>query len=68
VDHHGRNRGREPERRREQRLGDARRHHGEIGGVWLLFMMPQTVPNKPTKGAVAPMVASTPVPRRMRRA
>ena len=32
-----------------------------------LFMMPQTVPNKPTKGAVAPMVASTPVPRRMRR-
>src|SRR5262249_11698425 len=32
-----------------------------------LFMMPQTVPNRPTKGAVAPMVASTPVPRRMRR-
>src|SRR5229473_7322562 len=28
-----------------------------------LFMMPHTVPNKPTKGAVAPMVASTPVPR-----
>ena len=27
-----------------------------------LFMMPQTVPNRPTKGAVAPMVASTPVP------
>src|SRR5262245_52437068 len=24
-----------------------------------LFMMPQTVPNRPTKGAVAPMVAST---------
>ena len=32
-----------------------------------LFMMPQTVPNRPTKGAVAPMVASTPVPRFMRR-
>src|SRR5262245_63630888 len=28
-----------------------------------LFMMPQTVPNNPTKGAVAPIVASTPVPR-----
>ena len=28
-----------------------------------LFMMPQTVPNRPTNGAVAPMVASTPVPR-----
>ena len=27
------------------------------------FMMPQTVPNRPTNGAVAPMVASTPVPR-----
>src|SRR5262245_53387886 len=27
------------------------------------FMMPHTVPNRPTKGAVAPMVASTPVPR-----
>ena len=27
-----------------------------------LFMMPQTVPNRPTNGAVAPMVASTPVP------
>ena len=32
-----------------------------------LFMMPQTVPNKPTKGDVAPMVARTPVPRKMRR-
>src|SRR5262249_30627828 len=32
-----------------------------------LFMMPQTVPNKPTKGAVAPIVASTPVPRKVRR-
>jgi len=32
-----------------------------------LFMMPHTVPNRPTNGAVAPMVASTPVPRRMRR-
>src|SRR5688572_4874941 len=28
-----------------------------------LFMMPQTVPNSPTNGAVAPMVASRPVPR-----
>src|SRR6185437_12148903 len=27
------------------------------------FMMPQTVPNRPTKGAVAPMVARIPVPR-----
>jgi hypothetical protein len=27
------------------------------------FMMPQTVPNKPTKGAVAPIVASRCVPR-----
>ena len=32
-----------------------------------LFMMPQTVPNRPTNGAVAPMVASTLVPRMMRR-
>ena len=31
-------------------------------------MMPHTVPNRPTKGAVAPIVASTPVPRVMRRA
>ena len=29
--------------------------------------MPQTVPNRPTKGAVEPMVAKTPVPRDMRR-
>ena len=28
-----------------------------------LFMMPQTVPNSPTNGAVAPMVARMPVPR-----
>ena len=28
-----------------------------------LSMMPQTVPNRPTKGAVAPIVARTPVPR-----
>src|ERR1700758_4445608 len=33
-----------------------------------LFMMPQTVPNRPTKGEVAPMVASSPMPSRMRRA
>src|ERR1700681_2665398 len=33
-----------------------------------LFMMPQTVPNSPTKGEVAPMVASSPIPRRTRRA
>ena len=32
-----------------------------------LFMMPHTVPNSPTKGAVAPMVARTPVPRLIRR-
>src|SRR5262249_26062862 len=35
VDHHRRNRGREAEGGREQRLGDARRHHREIGGVRL---------------------------------
>ena len=29
-------------------------------------MMPQTVPNSPTKGAVEPMVARIPVPRRIR--
>src|SRR4029450_8314064 len=29
-----------------------------------LSMMPHTVPNRPTKGAVAPIVASTPVPRK----
>ena len=33
-----------------------------------LFMMPHTVPNSPTKGEVAPMVASSPMPRRIRRA
>ena len=27
-----------------------------------LFMMPQTVPNSPTKGAVAPTVAINPMP------
>ena len=27
-----------------------------------LFIMPHTVPNNPTSGAVAPMVASNPVP------
>ena len=32
-----------------------------------LFMMPHTVPNKPTKGAVEPIVASTPVPREILR-
>jgi len=31
------------------------------------FMIPHTVPNNPTKGAMAPMVASTPVPRAIRR-
>src|SRR5258705_1285401 len=33
-----------------------------------LFMMPHTVPNSPTNGDVAPMVASTPMPTRTRRA
>ena len=33
-----------------------------------LFMMPQTVPNSPTKGDVAPMVAKRPMPSRTRRA
>src|ERR1700730_18204901 len=28
-----------------------------------LSMIPHTVPNKPTKGAVAPIVARTPIPR-----
>src|SRR6202521_4560459 len=32
-----------------------------------LFMMPHTVPNSPTNGAVAPIVASGPVPRTMAR-
>src|SRR5712672_883692 len=32
-----------------------------------LFMMPHTVPNRPTKGDVAPMVASKPMPSRIRR-
>ena len=32
-----------------------------------LFMMPHTVPNKPTNGAVALMVASRPVPQAMSR-
>lgn len=31
------------------------------------FMMPQTVPSRPTKGAAEPMVASKPMPRDMRR-
>ena len=31
------------------------------------FMMPHTVPNRPTKGEVAPMVASRPMPKRTRR-
>ena len=30
-----------------------------------LFMMPHTVPNRPMNGAVAPMVARKPMPRRM---
>src|ERR1700744_4818430 len=33
-----------------------------------LFMMPHTVPNNPTNGDVAPMVASNPMPNRIRRA
>jgi hypothetical protein len=33
-----------------------------------LFMMPQTVPKRPTKGEVAPIVARRPMPMRMRRA
>ena len=33
-----------------------------------LSMMPQTVPNSPTNGDVAPMVASSPMPSRIRRA
>ena len=33
-----------------------------------LFMMPQTVPNRPTNGAVAPIVASKPIPCRAARA
>ena len=33
-----------------------------------LFMMPHTVPNSPTKGEVAPIVASSPMPMRIRRA
>src|SRR6516162_6079673 len=33
VDHHGRNGGRKPESGRQQRLGDARRNHREVGGM-----------------------------------
>src|ERR1700733_1367753 len=33
-----------------------------------LFMMPHTVPNSPTNGDVAPIVASSPMPSRIRRA
>src|SRR5580698_3159991 len=33
-----------------------------------LFMMPHTVPNSPTNGEVAPMLASSPMPRRTLRA
>ena len=33
-----------------------------------LFMMPQTVPNSPTNGAVAPIVARMPMPTFSRRA
>src|SRR5271165_1786830 len=32
-----------------------------------LFMMPQTVPNRPTKGEVEPIVANSPMPNRIRR-
>src|SRR5579871_6580538 len=35
VDHHRRNRGRKSERRGEQRLRDAGRHHGKVGRVQL---------------------------------
>src|SRR5215831_14131135 len=35
VDHHGRNGRREPESGRQQRLGDARRDHREVGGMRL---------------------------------
>ena len=68
VDHDRRDRRHETQRGREQRFRDAGRDDGEIGGVGFgnadeEFMMPQTVPNRPTNGAVAPMVASTPVPR-----
>src|SRR3954465_5246938 len=41
---------------------------GGFGTPVKLFMMPHTVPNRPTKGEVEPMVASTPMPTRMRRA
>src|SRR6516165_12282244 len=33
VDHHGWNGGRKPESSRQQRLGDARRNHREVGGM-----------------------------------
>ena len=35
VDHHGRDGGGKPESGRQQRLGDARRHHREVGGLRL---------------------------------
>jgi hypothetical protein len=46
----------------------ALRHHRKVGRVRLrmqikLFMMPQTVPNRPINGAVAAIVATIPVAR-----
>jgi len=60
-DHRG-DRGDQPQRGGEQRLRDAGSDDREArilrGGDRLeLSMMPQTVPNRPTKGAVEPTVA-----------
>src|SRR5216683_1284183 len=62
VGDHCRDRRDEAERGGEQRLGDARRDHGKagvLGGAiaWKLFMMPHTVPKRPTNGEVEPTVA-----------
>jgi hypothetical protein len=67
VDDHRRNRCDQAQGGGQQGFGDAGATTARLV-VWVLampmklFMMPHTVPNRPTNGAVEPMVASTPVP------
>ena len=73
VDDDGRDRRDETDRGREQRFGDAGATTARLVVCAFempmkLFMMPQTVPNRPTNGEVAPMVASIAMPWRMERA
>jgi hypothetical protein len=65
VDHDCGNSREQANGRRKKRLSNARCHHARFVVCNLeipikLFMMPQTVPNKPTNGAVAAIVASIP--------